>query len=391
MSTVETVMPGLREDVRPRETMRALPRILQPFLTWVTGVPLDGDRQFVSWSPAKAAVLGLIQTAAGISLGAYLLSGFTPWSIPPLVLSLLLTTGGLRRLDVVVVHQTLHQMFVKSVLGNRIVGELITTMFWRTPYDEDRRDHLLHHQYPCSMHDSDTRYLLATGMRPGMSKSEFRRYLWKSLFSPKHHWGFFSGRIRSNFIGVRPRYRLLMSLVWLASTVVFVATTGWWMQYLVLWLLPLSVMFQGSTYLYTHTEHRWWIFANSDNLTKAQRDLLTFGRVCGEATPGADITGRARRAAAWLTWWSRILFVHAPYRMFILVGDTVQHDLHHIAPKCDWANSAYVRRDDIAKGSPRYTEVWGSLVDHLHAAGMVGEPAPLGVGTDRSSAEGGAV
>ncbi len=362
----------MTQAVQPRETMGRLPRLVQPYLTWVTGVPLDGTYQLIRWSPNKAGVLGIIQIIGGIALGAWAMHPLAAVSIPTLILATLLTTGGMRRLDVVVVHQTLHRMFAKSDRVNRVVGELITTVMWRTPYDENRREHLLHHQFPCSMKDADTRYLLSTGMRPGMSRREYRRYIWSALLSPSHHWTFFSGRITSNFVQAKPRYRLVMSLAFLAMTIGFLVLTGYWVEYLVLWLLPLSVCFQGATFLYTHTEHRWWIFSNAEKLTKRERDLLTFGRVCGEPVPGPEIEGAGDRARAWLVWWFRMLVVHSSYRMFVLVGDTVQHDLHHIHPNCDWANSAYVRSEDIATGSDRYSEVWGSMVDHLHEAGMVG-------------------
>ncbi|GHA98271.1 fatty acid desaturase [Streptomyces termitum] len=373
-TTPRTDEPATTPRTTPRETMRGLPGILQPYLTWVTGTPLEGGRQIIAWSPNKAGLLGLVQMAGGIALGAWSLHPLTGWSIPLLVLATLLTTGGMRRLDVVIVHQTLHRMFARSHAVNRIVGEVITTVFWRSPYDENRKEHLLHHQFPCSMKDGDTLYLLSTGMRPGMSRSEYRRYLWWNLVSPKHHGSFTYNRFKGNFFGPMPLYRRVMALVWLAATVAFVALTGWWAEYLILWVLPLTYCFQSATFLYTHTEHRWWIFSNAEKLTKKERDHLTFGRMCGEPVPGPDVTGGGRRAAAWTTWWFRMLVVHPAYRMFVLVGDTVQHDLHHIHPNCDWANSAYVRSHDIAEGSDRYSDVWGSLVDHLHEAGMVGQP-----------------
>jgi hypothetical protein len=359
------------EPLEPRETMRGIPRVLQPYLTWVTGVPLHGDRQLISWSPNKAGVLGIVQIAGGIALGTLVLHPLTPWAVLTLPLCWLIISGGMRRLDVVVVHQTLHRMFTKSARGNRIIGEVVSTLFWRTPYDENRKEHLLHHAYPCSMKDSDTRYLLSTGMRPGMSRQEFRRYLWTALLSPKHHWGFFSGRVRSNIVGVAPRYRLVMSIGYAAGVIGLLAATGWWVDWLVLWLIPISVVFQGATYLYTMTEHRWWIHDNAEKLNRVERDELTFGRFCGEPVPAPGAGSLAHRAAAWTTWWFRMLVVHSSYRMFVLVGDTVQHDLHHVHPTCDWANSAYVRSEDIAKGSERYTDVWGSLMDHLHEAGSV--------------------
>ncbi|GCB52717.1 hypothetical protein SNL152K_10074 [Streptomyces sp. NL15-2K] len=354
----------------PRESMRILPAFVQPYLTWVTGVPLKGGKQLIPWSPAKAGLLGIVQMAVGIALGAYALHPLTAWSPFLLVLGWLLTSGGMRRLDVVVVHQTLHRMFTKKAWSNRLVGELITTVFWRTPYDENRKEHLTHHAFPCSMKDGDTRYLLSTGMRPGMTRTEFRRYLWATLFSPRHHARFLFGRVKSNYVGVRPRYRLAMSLAYLTATVAFVGLTGWWVEWLVLWLVPASVFFQSCTYLYTMTEHRWWLFGNQERLPRDKRDLLTFGRFCGEAVPDASLSG-GRRAAAWATWTFRMLVVHSSYRMFVLVGDTVQHDLHHVMPACDWANSPWIRADDQGNRPERYSEVWGSLADHLQAAGQV--------------------
>jgi hypothetical protein len=358
--------------MQPRETMRSLPGFTQPFLTWLTGVPLDGERPLLRWTPARAGLLGLTQMAIGIAIGALALSSFAPWSIPLLVLSWLTTAGGMRRLDVVIVHQTLHRMVTKSARGDRIVGELVTTLLWRVPYDDNRKEHLIHHAYPCSMKDVDTRYLIAIGMKPRMRRGDFHRYLISTLLSPKHHWGFFSSRIRANFtIKHQPRYRLAMSLVFLAITVAFVTLTGLWLEWLLLWVLPVSFFFQNATFLYTMTEHRWWLYEHAEKLTKQQRDMLTFGRVVGDPAPETSGVGVVGRAAAWSKWWLRAFLIHAPYRMFVLVGDTVQHDLHHVRPACDWAGSAYERHGDIAEGSRRYTEVWGSLMDHLYAAGDV--------------------
>jgi hypothetical protein len=357
--------------MHPRETMQHLPRFVQGYLTFVTGVPLPGEQPLIHWTPAKAALLGFAQTAAGVALGAFALRPFTLWSLPLLVLSWLTTSGGMRRLDVVIVHQTLHGKVAKTERGNRILGELITTLLWRVPYDLNRKEHLIHHAFPCSMKDVDTRYLISTGMRPGMTRGEYHRYILKSLLSPKAHWSFFSSRIKANFTRHQPRYRLAMSIAYATMTLGFLAATGLWAEWLLLWVVPASFFFQNATFLYTQTEHRWWLFSHAEKLTRQQRDALNFARFCGEPTP--DVVGLtpARRAAAWAKWWMRVFFVHTPYRMFVLVGDTVQHDLHHTRPSCDWAASAYERRTDLTGGSRNYSEVWGSLLDHLYAAGQV--------------------
>lgn len=67
-----------------------------------------------------------------------------------------------------------------------------------------------------------------------------------------------------------------------------------------------------------------------------------------------------------------MVLVYAPYRMFVLVGDTVQHDLHHVRPKCDWANSSWVRDGDLAEGkADRYYEAWGGLLSHVYVGNSV--------------------
>lgn len=358
--------------MQPRETMRGLPRIVQPFLTWVTGVPLAGSKPKVLWRPALALVAGAIQTAMGVGIGGM---GFTlPWYLaaPLILISWPITAGGMRRLDVVVVHQTLHKMFTRSSTGNRIISELVTTLLWRPPYDGNRKEHLVHHAFPCSLKDGDTLYLQSTGARPEMTKREFRAYLLKAVLSPRHHWSFFSSRMRGNFFSRQPLYRMAMAWVFLSATIIFLILSGWWVQWLVLWFVPATFFFQNHTLLYTLSEHRWWLHDNAERLTKAQRDELTFGRFCGEPVPDTEGMGVIGGLGAWTGWWLRMALVYSPYRMCILVGDTVQHDLHHVRPKCDWANSSWIRNDDLATSEAgRYFEVWGGLLAHVYVGNSV--------------------
>ena len=54
----------------PRESMRVLPRLLQPFLTWVTGKPLDGQQQRVRWTPRMRLFDTIGMLGNGVGLGA---------------------------------------------------------------------------------------------------------------------------------------------------------------------------------------------------------------------------------------------------------------------------------------------------------------------------------
>jgi len=358
--------------MQPRETMRGLPRAVQPFLTWVTGVPLAGSRPRVLWRPVLAAVAGAAQTAAGIAIGAVGLA--LPWygALPLLLLSWPTTAGGMRRLDVVVVHQTLHRMFARTSCKNRVTGDVISTLLWRLPYHPNHKEHRVHHAFPCSLRDSDTLYLRSTGVRPGMTRRQFKVYLVRALFSPRHHWSFFWSRVRGNLSLKQPADRLVGVAVYVVGLVVVLTVAGWWMSWLLLWFVPATFFFQNQTLLYTLSEHRWWLFDNAERLTKAQRDQLTFGRFCGVPVPDAPGAGPLRRSAAWTAWWLRMVLLYAPYRMFILVGDTVQHDLHHVRPKCDWANSSWVRNDDLLTSEAyRYYEVWGGLLRHAYVGNSV--------------------
>ena len=86
--------------------------------------------------------------------------------------------------------------------------------------------------------------------------------------------------------------------------------------------MPATFFFQNQTFLYTLSEHRWWLFDNAERLTKAQRDQLTFARFCGEPMPG-NVLGA-------VGWWARMVLVYAPYRLCILVGDTVATATEHV-------------------------------------------------------------
>ena len=361
---------------QPRESMRHLPAALQPLLTWVTGVPLRATAPRWRWTSLQAAFLGMTQIAIGMGLGAYAMDGLRWYSAPLLLLSWLTTSGGMRRLDVIIIHQSLHGMLSRRRWVNQAVGEILSVVLLRSPYDDNRREHLLHHAYPCSLRDGDTRYLADTGMRPGMRRSEFHRYILGALVSARHHGGFLWNRLRGNIGFEQPGYRKVMVLVYWVGLAAGLSWAGRLAWFAVLWLPALTFFFQNATFLYTHTEHRWWVHGHKEKLQRHERDQLTFRRFCGDAVPQTAGTSRIRSAYLWTVWWARVFLVHIPYRLFILVGDTAQHDLHHVRPRCDWANSAHERRCDLDKGSERYSEVWGTLVDHLYAAGGVKEPSP---------------
>lgn len=358
----------------PRETMRELPRAMQPFLTWLTGAPLAEEEPLFLWTPWSRAAATMTVLAMGLGLGAVAFAAPLWCAVPLVLVSWLITTGAMRMLYVVIEHVCTHGIFSRSILGNRIVGDVISTVLWATPFDIFRRDHRLHHSATRLPTDPDVHFILASGYRRGMSQREFWRYFITTLISPKFHFAYFWGRLRLNFAG--NDYRRGMSAAYAIALASALLSSGLWLEWAVLWLVPISVLFQISSLINYLSEHRWPNVEAGETLGRAEKAGLSFGRFCGDPVPKGGVF-------SWAVWWLRILLVHLPYRIFVLVGDLPQHDLHHRRPGSDWANAAFVRRNDAripsgpdARNAPGgYTEVWGTIIDHLHAS-LDGPAAP---------------
>lgn len=351
-----------------RQEMASLPRWVQPFLTWVTGCPLAYESPLIHWTAGKALVFALLQISVGMVIGYYAFSMDAIIATWLLVLSVCLSAGGMRRLDVIIIHQSLHHRVCKSGLCNRIISELLSTVLLKVPYHRSRAAHLDHHRKPCSAIDEDRSYIYSTGFTPGMKKQALYRYIVFALFSPVHHARALWKRIQANFFATMPNYRRLMSLSYIVI-LVMIGINGDFTLLFALWLLPLIFVFQSFTYLYTLSEHRWTITVDaSKKLSPKTKYKLTFGRLCGDPIPSKSGRNACAKIYAWSKWWLRVFFVHCPYRLCILVGDTVQHDTHHLEPGCDWPNSAYVRNKAIQAGKPGYENVWGSMLAHIREA-----------------------
>lgn len=355
----------------PRETMAILPGYLQPFLTWLTGMPLADQKPLFLWTPGLHFWWALILTCVGVVIGIVAVgNGWVALALLPV--SLLLTTSGMRYLYAVIEHFCIHNTFSNSRLLNRIVGEVISTALWAAPFDLFRRDHLTHHHTTRTNADPDVHFLIGTGFRPGMSRTEFRRYIAKTIISPSFHLKYFSERLRSNFTG--PWYRTAMSCVYAAALFGTLGATDSWMAWILLWVVPVVVPFQIASLINYHSEHPWIENPGTGRQATAR---VCVGRFCGDPVPMTGAAPMIERAGAWCVWWLRVFFVHLPYRLFVLVGDQSQHDLHHRRPASDWSNAAYARRDDIAAGCvgwPRgYIDVWGTVLDHLDACICVPE------------------
>lgn len=342
----------------PRETMRTLPGFLQPALTWLTGKPLVDQRPW-NLKPMHHLWGSLLPIAAGLTLGAVVLNN--GWWMLLLPVSWLLTTHGIRKLRVMIVHQCSHKNFLRNKLVDSVVGTVIAmslvTQEYREYQDEHVGDH--HSSNHMTMQDQTVQFLvLVLGMRVDMSRRQQWLRMLAGIFGPNYQAKATYARISSHFRNTPVWYRVLL-IAFLSAQASAVTLLGLWPAFLVLWVFPLIVLFNAAATLRLSSRH---IFPTEENPPKGRATLAayTHGVFFGEPTPERDRPA-ARRALAWGRWWLRMLFVHLPARLFVFVGDGPCHDYHHRFPRSqDWPNYIFARQRDVVAGHPGwppYTEV----------------------------------
>ena len=131
---------------------------------------------------------------------------------------------------------------------------------------------------------------------------------------------------------------------------------------MLIWVLPATVFFQMSAAVRLSSRHFFPRRAPRGGADQAGR-RYTHGIFLGDPAPKGRCFWAPCGLMAWLRWGGRLLGVHLPARLLVLVGDGPCHDVHHDYP-ChkDWPNYPFVRADAVAhpgKGRPPLTEVWG--------------------------------
>ena len=356
------------EDVRG--TMRVLWAWLQPMLSWLTGrhhrdLPPEPTRS--AWfrlCMAQAQLLtGVLLSASSfhvLATGATILSGAA--MAMALGVGWLLTVGGARTLQATIGHHLVHENFSKrlSRRQHRILYQLISTVLWFQGFVDYLVDHLKkHHKDPTGPEDPDQVFLDQLGFRAGMRVDELWRHLQWTVVSPVFHGRFLLARIRANFVEPGPARRA-GSLLWLAALVGAVTWAHVWLPFLVVWVVPLTVLYHVSALVQFLSEHAWYSVRAAGTKKSEHLAGLTVGRFCGDPAP--QIRERTVRwFLAWSRWWVRLVCIHLPVRIAVLVGDLPDHDWHHASAQGDWPNSrarrlAHLR--DLADGWP-LVEVWG--------------------------------
>jgi hypothetical protein len=354
----------MQDDSDVRSTM---PATFSRIFTHLTGKAGFGQSPWFKSTPYTQLGWGislLTTGVAGVLISDQYLATFSLWRAPVLLLCWLLIVSGARFLTVIIHHQCVHHTFSGSKFWDRVVGELISTVTFTQDFSSYQADHISDHHSKklATIHDPDFQLLRKLGFRPGISVSMLWKRLWWTLFSPAFHAQFLWMRFKSNFVNV-PVFRRFLALAWWSSLIMI--AYGWhlWTVLLVGYLVPVGILYNCSSLLQFLCEHQWArtkLPGESDKLHLAR---LTTGRFCGEAAPSRELHG-TMVVLAWVRWWLRMLLIHLPVRVFVLVGDLPVHDRHHRAPCArTWPDAIYERQRDIEKGCPGWpelpTEIWG--------------------------------
>jgi len=352
--------------VEPRYTMEKLPFFFQPFLTWLTGMPASNQKPLFWWSPNSVIFFTFLKIVSGVAIGWYAMQLPYYGFIPLLLISWIMVTGRMRMFYVVIEHSCTHNNCGKGHTKNKFIGDAISTLLWTATFSDFKQAHKIHHHATREEADPDAQFLIDCGFYAGMSSEDFWKQFIKTSFSPVYHGKYILTRIKSNFSG--SGLRTMMTVCYLVATVMLLISTNLLEAWFLLWVFPATILFQISSLINYISEHRW----PNTSVDKKNRDTrLSYGRFCGDPIPDIEEYS-VRFLYLWLVWWLRVLLIHLPNRTAVLVGDLSQHDLHHKRPSSDWTNASYIRRDDINNSSKesdwKYTNEWGSMVDHLTAS-----------------------
>jgi fatty acid desaturase len=353
--------------------LEPLERLFDELFTRFKGKPQPHQKPLFRFSGATWWGLSTTALVGGVAANAGLVAAIPNiglWAAPAVIASgmlTIITTGRLRNQAVTFGHHAVHGAIFKSSKLNRLVAEIASTVTLAQNPDDYKRDHVGgHHRRSIftTANDPDAAFLLELSFRPRMKKAETKRQMLRTLFSPRFHALFFKARARSAWVTASWRHRAMVA-AWL-SLIATAAATMPLPAFIVAIALPLGPLYHASALLQFASEHRWLV-------TKVgpSKDLDAYlercaGRFSGEPLPSRTLTGAAK-AMAWAGWVLRTLFVHAPWRFGVVVGDLPAHDWHHFIGllKHDphtWQDAIFERQRAIDEGDGLRLadrELWG--------------------------------
>jgi hypothetical protein len=342
-----------------RSSLTELPGVLQPFVTWLSGVPASGAR-LRKRSEVEAVTTGFAVFWAGVLLGTTL-AYHGGGALALLPAAWMTAVGGARYLQLGVYHHCAHGN-VMSARASQWIGRVIATMLVIERFDSYSPKHLTQHhgRHTVSTQvDATVQFLVDTlGIVPGAPVEENKWRFLRGLISPRVHALMLAGRLASQFgAGASWGNRLATGgyVVVLASVA---AAAGMMLPFFIGFVLPATLGYQVAQIARLMVEHRWAPEpAAGGRRSAAEHDALTVAVRCITALPEA-LTPIA------IVAWSVETAFNILIRCTVLPGDSgPAHQWHHGQARGDWVNyiaaSAAWEAARRAKGLSPSVEAWG--------------------------------
>jgi len=375
-----------------RATYAHLP--FQPFWTWLTGKHLTHHK------PRKSieTLLSPLQLGwqlmwswsvifASLSAGYWALHATgTTWSVSGVVLVVVWVlvsnrTQGLAH----TFHYTNHGASISSFPLARFMGRWfmsipILYLCWENYQVCHAHEHHANDEL-CIAHDPGEIFITNYGFYRGMPERKFWVKVATAPFNPKNIWAHIVYRLRQNFRDCSGDEIACRSFFWITlSGIVIRFNLGF--EFAVLYLFPLLILAQSSSWLPYATEHLWFAKKPENVSRYAYYGSLSWGKFQGRPYP----IGAAPKLLGFLQriqWWILVFTVDLPIKIFSFMQDLPSHDYHQRAPKVNfWSIS---RERAANEGLPSQwgpmTETWGLieswkiLRDHV----CYGEDDPFGI------------
>ena len=354
------------EKLMERETMAVLPNFIQPFLTWLTAKPRKEDLEKIN---KRTPLYHVIATSVLITFGTTLaIAGYSSGFFVPWLLGFVLTTSGIKQMQVMICHNCAHNMVFASRTANFQFGNLLSGFFLLKPFAIYKKEHLLHHDHKTLLTDDDDTLSFLKGT-VGLTPNDSVKMMWAKLvwhaFSPITILGSVTKRVASTISSEDRKVSTLTLLFWISLIGIFLAA-GQIELFVAVWALPVFAGFHISSTFRLAAEHTWPSVEVLEKRGIAFVSEATTGVFIGQALELPESASALNRSVRITIWLLKMATFHLFVRLFVMVGDTPCHDFHHRRPKSkDWPNYITAREKDLNDGSKpypvNYEDHWGYL------------------------------
>ncbi len=351
--------------------------LLEALVTWVSGCPHSGQKPLFTRSKLVYAIEAFGGFVAVICLSQLaLLSGL--WYLLPILWLLL---AGRSWALFIIFHHATHGNLFASARVNRALAFCSSILTYSSSLDSYYEEHVRsHHTRAMCTYDDQEAPFLALGFPPGAPKRYYYRRLAWLIFSPFSYLAYARYRL---WDWQRGTPWLRKGFVWsLTAGLVFAAV---WFHFtaslLLVYVIPMFVVFNITGLIGTFSEHHWGTLL--DEPARVRLALLQQSRFLLDPAPDRGLPV-ARRVAAWIRWWLRLVCYHLPVRIAVLPGDSMHHDHHHRHPRTEqWTASTFERFEHLRSGCPGWaafphTHAWslGEAIDRVFTRMAAAPPPP---------------